>query len=1708
MNQNNPNQIDLTSISGISNINKLNLTGISTFTQNSNINNIPNNQYGVDLKTLDTNKDYSLCESTLEFFIISLSKNLNINSKQAVALLSNNKKYLLRLFYKGIKNNFTLPIQWLNDINSNLQILQNLMINSTEAKNVSMSFSTLSVGLYSSNIDCVRITNTILTKLSIEIGTDWDWFSTEGYICYIYSVDKYSIIKNKLINGLCTHIKGHEDDFIKLLKDKFNSDEEENAYKEIANFILNIIPILNNSMEDKDKRIQKNLINLITELIEINKDKKIDGPLFISLITQAWLNNPEIFTSNKNAKSVSLNYLKENIRIYNNLNSKFDTININSISSIANLFYLLNDLGKIKNEEGPLIYRTLVFLFIEEYDEELKREFMLDNFSHFFLMNLKFPIDIFIKPYFKQIKRVKNISMADFNFIAVIIGHPRFTSEHALDLLDFILDITLNNLIFSKTANMLLNLIFSMKLLIKNKSVFEKAETKFIEYIIQILNLYISNIKSNIKGNSILEVPYDIILEGFGNVNQEIEATLINIIEQYRSIKGENSGPLLGLLWFFKSHDDVLLRLEEKFSLEPKKAPIGRNWVENSNIKVEKNYSSSKNDKNNLKPINKNKLNSTKNKEKENNDDMNNILKQSVELVVKKMKGEKEEKMKIKKEKLLEQKRLKELRMKKQLEKELAMKNAAFNTNNNKKKRPDTFFDEANFSQTNLIQEEGSVISQTNNGFIRRPLSKMKLNSLMNLNNKYNFIVGIQEEETREEKGIEALNIKYKPKIKNLVRILMDESGNITKASILRYFRDKKISNSDLTLDELSLCVRNTFSANINLFDETQFKKLLVPISYLVMNKRRNTYTLCEAYYNFLKLIIDDLDTNFNWKYKKYINILDHLKKNLDIKTGEIDVLLPPGFKIVQKTEIFYKSKIPKPMLKNFTESYAICLSLINEFISNALNNGGILEKFLKVKKIYDIEIELSMVRPWTENLMIAYSLLPKNLEKYGIEAANALDDGLKNLYKGKDRKGETKMGNYEKEKIKNENEIKIIEQKKEYMRQKRGKEIKTKVEQYKKEKEEKEKKNKEKEEKKKEEEQIAFHNMIKERKRINKKKKEEINKMKQKKQEENQEKIEELKNKEKEDEKIHKEEQKKFMIQQNKKIKEQFNKIKQQKEDFLKKKQELLPENQKIPKILKNYFKEEQNFIEFDRNLIPKLKTLMNSTNNISNYVKIYDQHLRLIFDIYHKIGQNKITSISGNNDDSLYLNEYKEFLTNFGLLNILITKEQMNFIYKRLTRKFENKENKDNKENNDKDYEQKQYLTYNDFRTSFLLLTIMSHLNNKEIKITEDDYNILDISKIEELFEYLGLKIPYTRKDIEKLINDRRGMSAKDFFGWQQKMKKDYYDKFKGIQRKENDRKNSIIPHSNTNRPKSSVKLNKKVINNINVMKRVASKEDIDRNRKKNTSKKNMYKNEVNTITTQNNIKKNKIINKKINIKINNNKDKENDNDSKANSLDKNKNMNVYNSEKSNKNKNNSEKIIKTEKKEINKNLKIKKTASKEIKDTKNEEIKEKKEIKKNNNKKGEIKEKTKIKENKKSDYKTEEIQEKSKNIENIKNDKKINNNNPILNNSDVSIVYDSSTKNENEPINEEKEELINNNENKAKDNIENEIDDNESNNNNKDNNYENNQNNYLEQEDNNIQKNNEENKENVNKKKNNGFNMKIKTADGKEENWNIQE
>ena len=43
----------------------------------------------------------------------------------------------------------------------------------------------------------------------------------------------------------------------------------------MSNFIFNLLPILGDNLEDKDKKFQNGIINLIIELIENNNNGKI-----------------------------------------------------------------------------------------------------------------------------------------------------------------------------------------------------------------------------------------------------------------------------------------------------------------------------------------------------------------------------------------------------------------------------------------------------------------------------------------------------------------------------------------------------------------------------------------------------------------------------------------------------------------------------------------------------------------------------------------------------------------------------------------------------------------------------------------------------------------------------------------------------------------------------------------------------------------------------------------------------------------------------------------------------------------------------------------------------------------------------------------------------------------------------------------------------------------------------------------------------------------------------------------------------------------------------------------------------------------------------------------------------------------------------------------------------------------------------------------
>ena len=1352
------------------------------------INNDSQNKYQNIFEEIYRNnpKNYSETKSIYEFFILSLLKNMNITKKEAISLIFDfNKNNFLKIFINNI-----LLFNWIKDIKNNFNIIQNLIDISNKSNEIkSIVYKIISIGLYINNIEIITITNSIIEKLSKKIQIDLDWFVNEGYLIYIKNINEFSLIGASLIKSLIEIIKNNEDIFFKMLKNDFIN---YNSKEDIILFMESILKI-----KESQKEINLFKKKVLIALQEIYFDYNLslnqkDIPLILNLITYGWNNNPYLFIdeNNKNnnedskLKSIILIIFQENI---------FNKYGINCICSIINLFLLLAKFGKIKSEDGPLIYKTLVYHFINQFENELKKELFLNNFINFFFINLKFPIDLFLSPYLEKLSKDRIISLIDFNFFSIIISHPRFTCEKAYEIICLLLDYSFNDKTYTKCIIMIINLIFSLGLLLKNEIICEKSIKKFTSYIINVLNLYKDDInkenKNIINYSNLLEISYCIIIKKCSDINNNLKEILINTIEEYRKINNKNSNELLKLLRPYDIYDDILLQLEEKYYDEINFNKTNKDLIIfNTNKEIIKNKNCKLFQKAKKIDINNDKDNRTK----KSLQDINKIMKNKVEEDLKKINDNQKKHILLEnqKENLL---RTKELAIKERLLKLFFKRSLFLGISNIRKKRPHSNNIEKRYGY--LLEEgEGEMPYPYVNLINKRKIPKMKLNDLLILN-KYKFNINLYEEEKREIEGIEALNQQYKIQIKYLFNKIVDNFDTISKSSFIKFLREKNITKNELSLDELAFCSKITFpDKNLMYFNQNEFLQLLMTISYYIMNKKNNMYTLYESYYYFLKIILKKEKDNDDWKNIKYGKVLFFLKNHLDSKKGKLNVLLPPGFKIVEKTNVYYIKQFPKYLSNKFKESTIICYKILDEIILNNLKcKHGILENYIKIDKIYDIEIEPNNIKGWTQDLMIAYSSLPKEYNSIGKEVASLLEEGLRKISLGKsinlekkekikqkiiNNKNKNNKNKEIKEKIENSNKIKEIKKDLEISKEKERNEKKEIINI---------KSLKESVEGKIEDEKKKIHKLFLKINKIENKKLNSISVLKFKSDEKNiktKEKIEKKENiiknifniKEKMKRRI-------FLTEQNKKVKEELDLIKKKRKIKELKKRNL---TENLPRINTNYLIENKEYIELDKKLKLNIKNIIVNNSKINCYINKYDEHLKLIFDIYHKIGLNSISSINFIIEDSLCYNEYKEFLINFGILNVFISMEQMNFIFKRLSRKNLNNKNTENILLNNIDkikIQQKSYLTFDDFKLSLLLILILSNMENNNIQILKSDYESLNEKKVELMFEYLELAVPFFRRDIEDMINQRRNMNSKEFKEWKKKKKNNLLNIFNNL-------------------------------------------------------------------------------------------------------------------------------------------------------------------------------------------------------------------------------------------------------------------------------------------------------------------------------------
>ena len=323
----------------------------------------------------------------------------------------------------------------------------------------------------------------------------------------------------------------------------------------------------------------------------------------------------------------------------------------------------------------------------------------------------------------------------------------------------------------------------------------------------------------------------------------------------------------------------------------------------------------------------------------------------------------------------------------------------------------------------------------------------------------YGLPLDLEEEEDREIKAISGYNYEYKKNIRYYFKSYADEvTQTITKAKLLRMFRDKGFNKQKLDLEELNNIIRNLFNDNLVDFDFNQFCNLLVQISFLIYIKRRPTLTIGETYGILLRRFNIANQNESAIKIKKkmepVINLLVKKKENNEPYN------LPEGFKFIKKTNVKYNSRLAPHFLEILGESKFICYQVLEDIIFHIFNSS-IIEPYVEKSIDDEVELEPEKIHKWTPGMHMAYIEMGQEYSKIGIEVADTLEDAFKKIMKGKDRNGENIVHPYERKMIEEEKRLLKQENKQMMFLADRRKEIKERIEKYREKKKEEYKKRK-----------------------------------------------------------------------------------------------------------------------------------------------------------------------------------------------------------------------------------------------------------------------------------------------------------------------------------------------------------------------------------------------------------------------------------------------------------------------------------------------------------------------------------------------------------------------------------------------------------------------------------------------------------------------
>jgi hypothetical protein len=428
---------------------------------------------GIDILTMNSAKEPTDTDSSLELMLNMVCKSFKMKPKQAAALLTNSNQYLLHSVVKGLKGNYDPVVRLYKNMHRYSNHLCNLIeLESEKNQNNStmlMIFNALKIGLFSYNDGVILACLELFLKIS-DLTVDlsiyeavYQWFITTtqegGISAILYVLKKHEDLIKEVVATMVSFSRENLPNILKeIIRPLYPSPRE---YVSIINDFAHVLA------EEPTTRRELLESGLIDYWLEVNiRAANLDGNVeddgykssgsaqskvspeeqttSLSFICDLWVLFPEKLEAREDIANQIVNVLKKLC------SEKFKPLRL---SANSQMFRLLELFSESKNQHAPTLFKNIAYSLTENIEESTTREYIVKNLIYTFKKIPNIPVSFILEPLIQHMQSTDgeafDYSSIDFDLYCVIAQHHKLSPRHALLLIDYLAKIYLNDLSYA-----------------------------------------------------------------------------------------------------------------------------------------------------------------------------------------------------------------------------------------------------------------------------------------------------------------------------------------------------------------------------------------------------------------------------------------------------------------------------------------------------------------------------------------------------------------------------------------------------------------------------------------------------------------------------------------------------------------------------------------------------------------------------------------------------------------------------------------------------------------------------------------------------------------------------------------------------------------------------------------------------------------------------------------------------------------------------------------------------------------------------------------------------------------------------------------------------------------------------------------------------------------------------------------------------------